>query len=191
MRLLCPLDQPPADWTGVARHKLKDAEGVSFFGEALVRDHDSEGARPFHFHLDRRSEGIGFNIGKGKDGTPLLSYSLPLSFYSLPDGSAWCEHTNLYDPDDLRAIGKARKLSFKGLADGMQEDEVVFCSARHHTRLAEAELPFCILTTLEYDTARYNRELPEDKQVVFAGKVIDIVTLKVIGRIGRAWEVVQ
>ena len=162
---------------------------MRFFGEALVADRDVESARPFHFRLSVRSDGIGFNIGTGSDGSPLLSYSLPLSFYSLADGSAWCEHVNCYDADDIKKAGKQAKLAFKGLTDGMQEDELVYCTARHHTPLNDAELPVSIFTTLEYDSMRYKRELEEGS--LFAGKVVDMATLTQTGRIGRAWEVIQ
>ena len=74
--------------------------GVRFYQRATVADPDSPGAH-FTFDLGDAAHAACFNVGVGPDGGTLISWSPLHALYTLPDGTAWAEHSNLWDAEDL------------------------------------------------------------------------------------------
>lgn len=73
---------------------------MRFYQRATVADPDSPGAH-FTFDLGDPAHAACFNVGVGPDGGTLISWSPLHALYTLPDGTAWAEHSNLWDADDL------------------------------------------------------------------------------------------
>ena len=74
--------------------------GVRFYQRATVADPDAPGAH-FTFDLGDPAHAACFNVGVGPDGGTLISWSPLHALYTLPDGTAWAEHSNLWDAEDL------------------------------------------------------------------------------------------
>ena len=94
---------------------------------------------------------------------------------------------NLLDAEDVRAVGRKSKTSFRKLVEEMREQELLLLPARHHTRLAELELDCQVYTALQYEQLRYDRQLPEG--AFFCRHAVEARTLALAGTIKRAWEV--
>ena len=109
------IGNPSHGFTVAMAHPLIDPAAIRFYEELHVVDADDKqrtfkfslkGALPYimsrHHWMRLEPEHCAcFNIGEGKDGSPLLSWSNLFAFYQLPDGSKWAEHGYLYDREDL------------------------------------------------------------------------------------------
>ena len=78
----------------------RTAQACAFYQRATVADPDAPGAH-FTFDLGNPAHAACFNVGVGPDGGTLISWSPLHALYTLPDGTAWAEHSNLWDADDL------------------------------------------------------------------------------------------
>ena len=114
------IPEPPRGSSVAAAHPGIDLAKMKFYEVVHVVDADDQN-RVFKFSLQgifRKEQQVlhhirpvicgldpehcaCFNIGEGKDGSPLLSWSNLFAFYELPDGSKWAEHGYLYDREDL------------------------------------------------------------------------------------------
>ena len=74
--------------------------GVRFYQRATVADPDAPGAH-FMFDLADAAHAACFNMGVGPDAGTLISWSPLHALYTMPDGTAWAEHSNLWDAEDL------------------------------------------------------------------------------------------
>jgi len=187
VRLSSPLPGAPEGFTGAAFHGAAALEGATFFSEATVADRDEgHDGTVYHWRLSDRTHGLSFNVGQSADG-PLVNCALPTAFYRLRDGSAWAEHMELLDADDVAALGRKLRLPFRALADEMREGELVLLPPRRHRRLEEVELDCAVYTALEFEQLRYERALPEG--ALFCRHALDGATLRVVGSIRVPWEV--
>lgn len=93
--------------------------GVRFYQRATVADPDAPGAQ-FTFDLGDPAHAACFNVGVGPDGGTLISWSPLHALYTLPDGTAWAEHSNLWDADDLV---RARAMEFCHADDSFWWDQ--------------------------------------------------------------------
>ena len=73
---------------------------MSFYSAVSVRDPDDL-EKQFTFDLADTSHGACFNIGLGRDGSPIISWSDLHALYELPDGTKWAEHGFFHDAEDM------------------------------------------------------------------------------------------
>ena len=83
--------------------------GIKFYQQVAVADPD-DAAKKYTFDLADSTHCACFNVGTGKDGSPIISWSNLCSLYEMPDGSQWAEHGNLVDAEDLvRALSDTQE----------------------------------------------------------------------------------
>ncbi len=98
--LMDPCD-PPAGNTVTQAHKLDSTQGILFYQRANVVDPEEPG-KMYRFDVHDHTHAACFNIGHGTvDDSPLISWSELVALYVLPDGTAWAEHWNYHDAEDL------------------------------------------------------------------------------------------
>ena len=148
---------PGFQWGQVMGGSLTAAEqeNVRFFTRADVISHDPlDNGLVFRFDLYQMGHGISFNIGTGRDGTPLLSYSTLCALYQLPDGSKWAEHVDYFDLDDLQQHAKKlRRRDWRRtvtLPDHDENKELLRLMGRKHTPLSKCEYESWVYTKMEY-----------------------------------------
>ena len=169
--------------------------GVQFFGEALVQDADDDLARSnpeaarqasvtIRFHLARPWQCIGFHLGypaeaQDTSGSPLLSYSMPVAFYSLPGGELWCQHIDFLDAEDVAQAATKAGLPYKHLTQSMHPQELLAAVGFKHTPLDDAEF-YCHVYPLDaYHTLGTTNRLPAD--AFFCRAAFDPATMRFTG----------
>ncbi|KAK9841993.1 hypothetical protein WJX81_003057 [Elliptochloris bilobata] len=120
-------------------HGLASLQGVRFYQSVSVADPDSPGAH-FGFDLADAAHAACFNVGVGPDGGTLISWSPLHALYALPDGSAWAEHSNLWDVEDLASQARARgRHPASVVPSGAGPQELYRRPGRFHSRLQNVE----------------------------------------------------
>ena len=75
--------------------------GVVFYERVDVKDAEDP-SRVYRFSVTDPTHAACFNIGHGTvDDSPLISWSELIALYVMPDGTAWAEHCNYHDAEDL------------------------------------------------------------------------------------------
>ena len=164
--------------------------GTSFFNEAVVLDADEELARgnpqaakasalTMIFSVARPWQSISFCIGV-RDGSSLLSYSMPTAFYRVQDGSQWCQHIDFFDADDIRQMGQRQGLMHSArLTQGMAPQELMAAVGHKHTPMDDAEYYAHIFPAAVYQTLLHTNRLPAG--AFFCTRVFDPASLEVVG----------
>jgi len=143
---------PPYALTVAMAHPTIDPSAIKFFEELHVIDADDTN-RTFTFSLKDPDHCACFNIGEGKDGSPLLSWSNLFAFYQLPDGSKWAEHGYLYDREDLEGFAEKHNKTFMHLIpNDLAPQELIRRKGRFHSRVQN----------IEYECWIYKDNLPAD-----------------------------
>lgn len=159
------LEAPPA---GSA---LRPERDVKFYQRAHVKDMDED--RWFLLDVQKRERGVGFNLGKFNEQQSAfeISYSTIYSIYEGPDGTAWAEHKDFYDFDDVQRQAMSLHKGYKHLIINGNEpipNELFRVCGRRHTPLANAESALLIYPKRQFDQLRANGQLgPSDAQDVF------------------------
>ena len=168
-------------------------EGCEFYSEALVEDADDdmavtnpEAARQasvtIRFNLARPWQCICFHLGYAggaQDSSPLLSYSMPVAFYRLPNGELWCQHIDFMDADDVAQAATRKGLPFKHLSQTMHPQELLAAVGFKHTPLDDAEF-YCHVYPLDaYHTLGTTNRLPAD--AFFCRAAFDPATMRFTG----------
>lgn len=186
VRLQAPLASPPSWFIG-----QQMPPGVTFFAEAVVLDADEELARSdpdaarasaitMVFSVTRPWQSMSFCIGLSPDGlSSLLSYSMPIAFYRLQDGSLWCQHIDFYDAEDIRQMAARAGVGHSHLTSSMLENELLAGAGFKHTPLEEAEFYVHIFTLEGYKILSRTNRLPAD--AYFCRRVFNPATMVMMG----------
>jgi len=130
---------PPYAVTVAMAHPTINPSNIKFFEELHVVDADDKN-RMFTFSLQDPDHCACFNMGEGRDGSPLLSWSNLFAFYQLPDGSKWAEHGYLYDREDLESFAEKHSKTFTHLIPtDLAPQELIRRKGRFHSRVQNIE----------------------------------------------------